>query len=229
MHLVFLIYAQIHTSNLEHIDDTAKIERPCLTYDLNCIRVFFEKHAHCKKTFGPIPDPINRPEVTLELPRDNFTLVAPNLQISGLNNARMEEFYINRDTDNLVIAVDFRDFTQQSNNIYFKYYRRAKEPVVTVTPAVLNYTSQVVTAVIPKINDLQLHLAEVHTYSNDPTGEFLIGPAAVESTDPQPLASLTALFQDVPTANQEITLLNPQYFIGTYIQYNICDFGLLLT
>ncbi|KAJ2949939.1 hypothetical protein O0L34_g11263 [Tuta absoluta] len=209
-------------------DDSARIERPCPTYDMNCIRVFFETHAHCKKVFGPIPDPVNRPEVNLEVPRINFTLTITDLKASGLNKARIEEFYINRETDNLVIAVDFRDFTQQSDVVYFKFPRRAKEPVVTVTQVILNYTSQVMTAVIPRIDDLQLQYAEFTTYSNDPTGEFIIGPSAVESTDPQPLASIVALPLHVPTANQELSLLNAFFFISAFIQYNICDFGLIL-
>ncbi|KAI5643355.1 fibroin p25 domain-containing protein [Phthorimaea operculella] len=205
-------------------DDTAKIERPCPTFDMNCIRNFFEKHAHCKKMFGPAPDPLYRPQSTVFISRVNLTVTSNDVKIGG-TNGRVEEFYINRDTDKLVIAVEFRNNTQSTNSSYFRFHRRAKEPVVTLASASVSYQSFITTAVIPKIDNLQLKRAECTTFVNDNNNNMVISPSAFESSDPQVQQTGVELYQDVPTTIQEIFLTDSSFFITMYIQYNICDFA----
>ncbi|KAI5638765.1 fibroin p25 domain-containing protein [Phthorimaea operculella] len=209
-------------------DDTAKIERPCPTYDLNCIRVFFEHHGHCKKTFGPVPEPISRPQSNIYFPRVNLTLSIVDQRISGLNG-RIEEFYINRETDRLVIAVEFTNLTQTSDKVYFKSHRPRREPVVTVTSYFSVFDPIIITAVIPKIDNLQLDDAEVTAFITGQTARFAVTPTLVTSTDPQPAMSVATAFTNLSEDMQELFLTDSSYLIATYIQYNICDFGLLLT
>ncbi|KAJ2949940.1 hypothetical protein O0L34_g11264 [Tuta absoluta] len=221
-------YANEFEERIGNPDDTGKIERPCPTYDLNCIRVFFQNHAHCKKAFGPVPDPMSRPQTNLYLPRINISISTTDLEVTGLNG-RVEEFYINRYTDRLVIAVDFQKMTQSTNNVFFKFHRRVKEPVVTRGTGSITYSSLIITAVIPKLDDLRLHDAECTTYAGDPVSLLELTPDAGVSSDPQTTAAFADFLTDMPRNIQEFFLTDSAYYVATYIQYTICDFGLLLT
>ncbi|KAJ2937939.1 hypothetical protein O0L34_g14212 [Tuta absoluta] len=233
--VIILLFGSVFTGELggyiEKVgnpDDTVKIERPCPTYDLNCIRSFFGQHGHCQKTIGPVPEPISRPQSNIYFPRINLTLSIVDQRVSGLNG-RVEEFYINRETDSLVLAVEFSKLTETSDKVYFKFHRRGKEPIVTIATYGVVFSPIIITAVIPKLDSLQLDDAEVTVFITGKAAQFAVTPTFIASTDPQPAMSVASAFTNLAEDMQELFLTDSSYLIATYIQYNICDFGLLLT
>ncbi|XP_041969196.1 uncharacterized protein LOC121726044 [Aricia agestis] len=109
-----------------------RIVRPCSTSDIDCIRRYFGDHAQCRVTHGPVPDPMYFKHTYAFLPAANMTLTSDDFYRTNLNG-RIEEFYINKETDKLLIALEFKNLTIYSNNSYLAYHRRAKEPIINKT------------------------------------------------------------------------------------------------
>ncbi|CAH0719026.1 unnamed protein product, partial [Brenthis ino] len=115
-----------------------KFERPCQVFDIYCIRKYFAEHSICKESYGPTPDPMYRPQSTIFLSRINLTVTANDVLYGGLNG-RIEDFYINKETDRLVLAVEFRNLTFYAKDTYYRFHRRAREPIVTRDYLYFNY------------------------------------------------------------------------------------------
>ncbi|XP_050355245.1 fibrohexamerin-like, partial [Nymphalis io] len=200
------------------------IERPCQVFDTYCIRKYFAENSQCKESQGPVPDPMYRAQSTTFLPRLNLTMTADDVLYSGLNG-RIEEFYINRESDKLVLAIEFRNLTFYARDVYFRYHRRAREPIVNVDYVYINYRSVVSTVVIPNRKDLQLQKSEITSYLNE-IPAFSIGRNAFESPDPQVQLAKVLIQTDVLTDVLETQLTESAYYASTFIQYSLCDFSL---
>ncbi|CAH2234679.1 jg6151 [Pararge aegeria aegeria] len=207
--------------------DEMNIERPCHVSFKECIKQYFSQHAKCEEKYGSVPDPLIRAVSTTFLTRLNLTLSATDVIYSGLNG-NIEEFYINKATDKLVITIQFRNVTFYSKDTFYRFHRRAKEPVVNVDYLFINYRSVSTTTVIPCINDLQLDKSETYAYVDDASPRFNIGPKAFVSSDPGVTGTLPALLADIPTGVQEFFLTEAPFYAAAYIQHSICDFGLNL-
>ncbi|XP_045521218.1 uncharacterized protein LOC123712254 [Pieris brassicae] len=96
----------------------------------------------------------------MEVPRINFTFSAIDVSYNGLNG-RIEEFYVNRKTDQVVFAVEFRNVVFQTNNSYNIFYRRAKEPVVTNSYYIIRLNPVVQKVALALISNLPVNLREI--------------------------------------------------------------------
>ncbi|CAF4761842.1 unnamed protein product [Pieris macdunnoughi] len=202
-----------------------EIERPCKSLDNHCVRNWLHEHSSCKKTFGSVPDPLHRVQATQQLPRINLTMSAIDVSYNGLNG-RIEEFYVNRKTDQVVLAVEFRNVVLQTNNSYYIFYRRAKEPVVTNDFYIVRLSSLIVTATIPRIDNLRYDRSEHFTYSNDPTSTFIVGPTSFAHRDPVVQRVFLALISNLPINVREIVISEGPFLMANFIQYSLCDFGI---
>ncbi|CAH2234678.1 jg6150 [Pararge aegeria aegeria] len=205
------------------------IARPCRVFDMFCIRQHFVKHSHCNETFGPAPTPLYKAQSTFYVPRVNMSVTSLKVEYTGING-RVEEFYINEKTDKLLLAVQFTNFVFGSNENYFRFHRKGREPIVTMDFFNVSYTSLVVTIIIPKLEDLQLQDSEVFLYSNDFTPVFVVGPRAFSSPDPQEqqtlLQTFVAFIAQTADDIKEGFATDAHFLIASFIKYNICDFGL---
>ncbi|CAH2055722.1 unnamed protein product, partial [Iphiclides podalirius] len=157
-------------------------ERPCPVYDTYCIRQYFANNANCKVAYGPVPEPYYRAQSTSYIPVANITTILTNIQLKGLNG-RIEEFYVNRETDKLVLTIEFRGLSLNSSFAYFRFQRRSREPVVTGDAVTVVYQSVVSSA-------------------------------------------LSEIDANLLLAVREVFLTDGTFYPATFIQWNICDFGL---
>ncbi|CAH4001800.1 unnamed protein product [Pieris brassicae] len=217
---------EVFDNLLNQIDNGEdEIERPCKSLDNHCIRNWLHDHSGCKKTYGSVPDPLHRAQATEQVPRINFTFSAIDVSYNGLNG-RIEEFYVNRKTDQVVFAVEFRNVVFQTNNSYNIFYRRAKEPVVTNSYYIIRLSSVIVTATIPRIDNLRYDRSEHFTYSNDPTSSFILGPTTFAHRDPVVQKVALALISNLPVNLREIVISEGPFLMANFIQYTLCDFGI---
>ncbi|XP_063538093.1 uncharacterized protein LOC134747399 [Cydia strobilella] len=207
-------------------DIHGEILRPCQVYDTFCIRKFFAEHSECKISGRAVPDPLYRAEGSVNFASNNVSETQITADYSGLNNARISEFYINNVTDNLVIAVTFDSASKFSNNTYYKYYLRGREPVVTRDFGGIQYGVVTVTVIIPNLQNLRLDRSEIYTYGDTNLFPVALGPRIGISTDPEVPSMYASFFTTFPfEAYQEEISIQGIYFVGNYLQYNICDFG----
>ncbi|XP_045768898.1 uncharacterized protein LOC123869865 [Maniola jurtina] len=209
------------------INEEMDIERPCRVNDVSCIRHFFLHHSKCEEAHGPVPEPLHRKVSTTYFPRINLTLTATDVLYSGLNG-KIVEFFIDKETDNLLISVEFRNVTFYSKEAYYRFHRKAKLPVVNKDFIFLNFPSFTTTTIIPHISELQLDKSETTTFVEDPTLVFSLGPKAFVSSDPAVPATLPVLYLDIRTGLQELFLTEGTFYAAVFIQKVICDFGLEL-
>ncbi|XP_063623063.1 uncharacterized protein LOC134795162 [Cydia splendana] len=201
------------------------IERPCQVYDTFCIRKFFAEHSKCKISGRRLPDPFFRAQAGYQYASANISVTAVNGIYNGISNARVEEFYINKVTDNLVIAFFFDDVSIISNNTNAKFYLRGREPEVHTDFASLDFRETSVTMIIPGIKNLRLDRAEI--FSVNLIAPFTAGPRIGLSSDPEVVAMFLYLGTvGIPVEIFEEISTEGVFFATTYLQYNICDFGL---
>ncbi|XP_069362093.1 fibrohexamerin-like [Maniola hyperantus] len=214
--------------SLRHENDLSYIERPCRLYDMFCIRQYFAKHSRCKEALGPAPTPLYKAQSTFYLPRVNLTVTSNRLRLTGING-QVVEFYINKKTNKLLLAVEFKDFTASGDEHYFRFHRRGKEPIVNMDPTFnVTYSSFVVTIIIPNLKDLRFEDSESFLYTNDPTPRMVVGPRAFSGTDPQVQETFVKYIENLSANQKEGLLIEETFYIGSFIQYNICDFGIEL-
>ncbi|CAK1589036.1 unnamed protein product [Parnassius mnemosyne] len=155
----------------------------------------------------------------------NITTTFLDIELKGLNG-RIEEFYINRETDKLVLAIDFRGLSISSNNTYFRFHRRGREPIVTSDFGFVVFKSVFITIVIPNLNNLQLEESESFAYVSEERPEYGLGPGLANSTDPAVSAALAEFDANTKIIIRESFLTDGPFYAATFIQWNICDFGL---
>ncbi|XP_038218778.1 uncharacterized protein LOC119837321 [Zerene cesonia] len=200
------------------------IERPCRVFDLNCIRRYFSTHGKCKEVYGPVPDPLYRAQSTEHLPRLNLTYTGYDITYRG-ENGKIEEFYINRKTNRLLLALQLRNFNVLLDKFYLRFQRRGREPVVRSTTLNVTYAALTLTIIIPNLKDLQFDKSEVFTFAEDANPPFSIDPNLFLTADPTVLQGGTEFLLGVPINEQEGFFKDSIYYITSYIQYAICDFG----
>nr|XP_034836329.1 uncharacterized protein LOC117992724 [Maniola hyperantus] len=204
--------------------DEINVDRPCEASFEECIKQYFVQHAHCKLSYKRVPEPLIRPVSTTYLSRVNLTLSASDVIYSGLNG-NIEEFYVNKETDRLVISIRFRNVTYYSKDTFYTFHRRGREPVVNTDYLFANFRSVTTTTVIPHIDDLQLDKSVSHAFVDDENPRFNFGPWAFVNSDPGVRERLPTLLADMRTNVQEFFLTEAAFFAVTYIQRNLCDFG----
>ncbi|XP_045778805.1 collagen alpha-2(I) chain-like [Maniola jurtina] len=204
--------------------DKVNVERPCHASFEECVKQYFVQHAHCKLSYDRVPEPLVRPVSTTYLARVNLTLSASDVIYSGLNG-NIEEFYVNKETDKLVITIRFRNVTYYSKDTFYTFHRRGREPVVNVDYLFANFRSLTTTTVIPYIDDLKLDRSTTHAFVDDANPRFNFGPWAFVNSDRSVRETLPTLMADMRTNVQEFFLTEAAFFAVTYIQRNLCDFG----
>ncbi|XP_026319356.1 fibrohexamerin-like, partial [Hyposmocoma kahamanoa] len=205
-------------------DDHAIIERPCEIYDIYCIRKYFANHAKCTIRNGPLPDPDYRTQTNYYIPRANASQILTEIKITGFNQTRVEEFYINKKTNKLIIALNFRNILLDIPSTYAKFYRRGREPIVTFVTRAYVEIFFTITIIIPNADDLQLDKAEMTAFID--AAAFLTSPTVFIPPDVQEVQSFVSVLANFPAISNEIAMSESYYYGSTYIQSNICDFGL---
>ncbi|CAF4761920.1 unnamed protein product [Pieris macdunnoughi] len=209
-------------------DDTDYIERPCRIFDKNCIRRYFAAHSLCTPKYQAVPDPVYRSQSTFYLPRVNVTVTPIDIYYTGAT-ARIIEFYVNKKTNRLLLAFTFTNFTTSTDNSYFRFNRRGKEPVVTRSSVDVQYISLTATVTIPNLSNLRLDRSEMYLYSEDINPGLRVDLSIFESTELNVQRSLVEFLLRPDVNLQEAFLIDANFYANSYIQQSICDFGLILS
>ncbi|XP_004922637.2 fibrohexamerin-like [Bombyx mori] len=214
-------------SSSEHPgSDYDSIRRPCPSFNIDCIRSYFQYHASCVPHYEPIPDPLYLQKYSLYIANSNITVELNDVKVQGLLNAKIVEFYINKRTDKLVLAIETEKLTVETPRMLMKYLRKAQEPIELVDNLYVGYGVVTITATMPYINNIQLTNAEVTAYAEDGNPPYTMGPNINNSSDPVVKTSYEHLLNNIPFNIREAFVTQGPLFMANYIQYNICDFGL---
>nr|BAS31051.1 fibrohexamerin homolog1 [Samia ricini] len=201
---------------------------PCSTSDLKCIREFFCAHARCKPTYGRVPDPFKVDRFDYTMATSNISYTLSNVELTGLNG-KVTSFYINKKTDNLVIALEVKNVTMSSPVMTFIYNRKGKEPIQLSDDYFVTYGSTTFTVIIPNIKDLQLGKAYCYAYLDDSKPNVGLGDNFRNSCDPVVKRAYKDLLKKIPDAAKEALIVQAFNYVKIIIQNSICDFGLKIT
>ncbi|KAL4713500.1 hypothetical protein ACJJTC_010485 [Scirpophaga incertulas] len=218
----------INTDKIESKDREVDnhLFHPCKNNGDDCIKQYLTMNSQC----APIYPYKNKHKIFREksisyLPNFNLTLSITNSEIDGLDG-KVEQFYINKKTGNLIYAVDFKSITIDSKMTYFIINQRGKEPVVVGDFVKIKFAPTVLTAVIPiSYSGLSLKDALI---SADISGLpiYDLGPKASKTPDPVVQRTLLAYTINMKTGVRELFLTEAYTYFIEYLQNYICDFGI---
>ncbi|XP_063831916.1 uncharacterized protein LOC135081107 [Ostrinia nubilalis] len=217
---------QGNLSNIgNQVNKNCEIYYPCdFEDDIDCIRHYFASSGQCKETHNYARKPVYRDRLVVYLPGFNLTLIVTKTRIKYIGD-RINRFYINKKTDNLIMSVDFENINIDSRYTTFIYQRRGQEPIkrADFTNATFSAT---LTAVVPLKKGIDFKQSRVTAYISDPITVPAIGPRVLGSTQPVVTQVNTAFLANLPQLFLEIFLTEaPSLYFG-YLQKYICDFGI---
>ncbi|KAL0829925.1 hypothetical protein ABMA28_003398 [Loxostege sticticalis] len=206
-------------------DKDPDIYYPCdFEDDIDCVRHFFASSGQCKEVHNYGNKPVYRTRLVTYEPGFNLTIVLNKSRIKYIGD-RITRFYINKKTDNLVMAVDFEGINVDTKFSTFFYQRRGQEPIKRTD--FTNGTYPVtLTAVIPLKKGINFKESRVTAYFASLPENFEVGPKVLASTDPVVLQVNAAFLANLSQALLESSLAEaPSLYFG-YLQKYICDFGI---
>ncbi|XP_063366140.1 uncharacterized protein LOC134654602 [Cydia amplana] len=206
-------------------DVHGRIQRPCQAYDTFCIRRFFAQHSQCNISGRQVPEPLFRAQATLNIPNTNVSATFNNVEYRGIKDGRVAEFYVNRQTDKVVVTIEFTNLTMRSRDTFLRYHRRAREPIITYGYTVIEYPSILLTVTIPQVNDLLFEKSDNFAYANA-IPKVDMDPRLGESSDPVVPNTFAFMRANLATFATEALLTQSQFFSTVFIQKVICDFGI---
>ncbi|XP_063831788.1 uncharacterized protein LOC135080994 [Ostrinia nubilalis] len=191
--------------------------------DVDCIRHYFASSGQCKEVDNDYRKPVFRDRLVTYLPGFNLTIIVAKTRLTYVGD-RINRFYVNKKTGNLIMTVDFEGIVIDSRYTTFIYQRRGQEPIKRA-----DYTNgtfpATLTAVIPLKNGLDIKESRVTAYIPSVIPPFF-GPKISNSTEPIVVQVNTALYANLPQAVLEYFLIEaPSLYFG-YLQHYICDFGI---
>ncbi|XP_028026142.1 fibrohexamerin-like [Bombyx mandarina] len=197
---------------------------PCPNFGLDCIREYFSKNSQCQIVYGPVPDPLYYGHYKVDIPNSNVTLDFSDVNVGGLNG-NIVEFYINTETQKLVLAIETPSLRLYTEDALFQYNRKAKEPIERSDYLEVKYGRVTFTAVFHRLHNLDLSSADVNSYVENASPQFELGPCIDPSSDTEAQNEFRKLMSSFRDDLRELFSLQGQIFMTSYIQYNICDFG----
>ncbi|PZC77939.1 hypothetical protein B5X24_HaOG202746 [Helicoverpa armigera] len=162
-------------------DQKDSIIRPCRLHDTNCIRHFFAQDFQCLPTEGPVHDPLElQDSIYVPVPHANLTYILNNPIIRGLNKWKIEEFFINKDTQRLVFEVVFDRIDVTCPQADLIYHRKGKEPLKGWDSTFIEYKDLSFTLTISYGKDAKSFNSHVYTFIPDAYPKYSIQPATHE-------------------------------------------------
>ncbi|XP_026729785.1 fibrohexamerin-like [Trichoplusia ni] len=199
------------------------IEKPCKISDLGCIRSYLTHNFHCKPAYGPAPDPYFLGSVTVPIPHANITYKPLDLKIVGLNNFKVGNFYVNHDSDILVLELVILEMAFSSPGIMLIHNRKGLEPIIVKDSMWVDYRDISFTITMPiRHNKIQISDWHVYSYlSSIPT--YGLGPNFMYHPDPV-VRKQTEKVHDVVLSVKEAFTIKGPILTKVIVQSTICDF-----
>nr|QZP43452.1 fibrohexamerin-like protein 3 [Pseudoips prasinana] len=170
--LVFL--ASLYFCSANHVcnstgNDDDGIVRPCPNYDRRCVGRVFADELQCDLIPGKIPDRRIIRFLPLHYPRANSSIHYSDAVVKGVNNFTINEFYINRKNNTLVLEIVFKFLETEAPSRGF-FYRKGKEPIVTYGRTYIGYRNYSLTLIVYNVDGRRcrdMSDYQVYTYVSD--------------------------------------------------------------
>ncbi|KAL0829924.1 hypothetical protein ABMA28_003397 [Loxostege sticticalis] len=205
-------------------DKDPDIYYPCdFEDDIDCVRHYFASSGQCKEVHNYANKPVYRDRLVAYVPGLNLTAVLVKSRLTFVGD-KIIRFYINKKTQNLVMAVDFKSINVDTIRTTFIYQRRGQEPfkLADYTNGTFTVT---LTAVIPIKKGIDFKESRVTAYISS-IEQVEIGPKVLTSTEPVAVKTNAAIYADLPKAVLEYYLTEGPSSYFAYLQKYICDFGI---
>ncbi|KAJ8720917.1 hypothetical protein PYW08_006382 [Mythimna loreyi] len=163
-------------------DYHSSIIKPCSLDDLNCIRGVFAHNSKCKPVKGRAPDPYMLQQMDLPIAQANLTFSLINAQVKGLNEWKINNFFINKATDKLVLEVVFDRIVVASPGAKTACHRKGKEDIEVIDYSIIEYYGLSFTLTIPNVKNLKLSNGNIFTYVVDANPLYTLGSAVARNT-----------------------------------------------
>nr|QZP43453.1 fibrohexamerin-like protein 4 [Pseudoips prasinana] len=181
------------------------VYRPCRLWDLRCIGRVFARELRCNLVQGEIPDSRILKYLPLDYPSSNSSILYRNAQATGLSDFTVNEFYINRNNNTLVMEVVFRQLDVESPDTTGYFYRKGKEPVVTNGYCSTIYNNYSLTLTVFNVDGRRNRRRcdyQVYTYVTDANAPLGYSKSFVP-TDPEALNEYNVFFDNLGLSLQE--------------------------
>ncbi|KAL0879540.1 hypothetical protein ABMA27_003278 [Loxostege sticticalis] len=196
---------------------------PCDSLTLDCVRNYFKDTGLCTEASHEDGQPIQKDREMTYVPRINVTIDSYEAVLTFYGTG-IEAFYINKDTNNLVMAVSSEGINLYSPRTNYYIDQRAREPLV-VQDYVNNTYFSVLTAVIPSAGKEGIDGTKVSAYNTQAIPILNLGPEITKSSNPAVQKVYQGFLDDIPASVEELLLTKAPYFFYNYLQNYICDFG----
>nr|QZP43454.1 fibrohexamerin-like protein 5 [Pseudoips prasinana] len=181
------------------------IQRPCELCDMDCIGRVFAQELQCSPVQGDIPDIRIFKYLPLDYPSSNSSILYLNAKAEGLSDYTVNEFYVNRDTNTLVMEVIFTQLVVLSPDTIGYFYRKGKEPVITKGYCATIYNNYSLTLTVFNVDGRANRDPcdyQVYTYVTD-AGAPLGYSKSFVPTDPEALNEYNVFFDNLGLSLQE--------------------------
>ncbi|XP_063831926.1 uncharacterized protein LOC135081113 [Ostrinia nubilalis] len=223
---IIFIFLLIGVYGQDSSDSANNFAYPCESLDLDCIREYFS-HTGCREVSYEDGESIQKEMNVAYMPRLNGTLISTDVEVIFYGST-ITKFYVNKDTNNLVLSINFEGMNINSPHGNLRINQRGREPVYAEDKVNATYSGEL-TAIIPWEGKRGIKEAHISSYNTNPYPPIAVGPNISNSSNPVVANFYAALLDDIPTEVQELLLTKAPYFFYVYFQNYICDYGIEYT
>ncbi|CAB3225201.1 unnamed protein product [Arctia plantaginis] len=217
--------SQIHNLNLPNQkNDKEIVKRPCSINDIDCIRSFFAYNYKCYPMHGLAPDPYILSSVPIELPHANMTMTLYDAKVQGLNSGRIQEFYINKNTDTLVLEVEFEKVVVNTPNTLMTYHRKGQEPIKASDLTLIEFRNMSLT-LTTAVSKMTPYNTFVYLYLPNPKPLLQVGSGLLRSKERDQSALDITWMNNIELSVKEAFVIVGPIYMAAFLNSKICDFS----
>ncbi|XP_052749767.1 uncharacterized protein LOC128200419 [Galleria mellonella] len=215
----------ISVKAVQHEYAPEEIIRPCYRGDLECMQKFIDSRSNCDRPLNRVPDPYLREYSLIYLVDFNITVIHINSNLSGLNG-EIEDFHINKNTNQLVIAVWFDKIDVSVENTVVYFHRRREVPIVTGDRSRIVYRRTHITTIVPLSPTIDFNHMLATAYSEEDNLQLTFGPGITAAPGVQ--TSVATVVGNLDLATRNILFTESRSFISIFIKHVLCGYKEIL-
>lgn len=224
--IVLILFVGLCGVYAQSSEETENFEYPCdSTDDWGCIRDFLASTGQCDKASHEDGVPLKMEDIHTYVPKLNVSLISKDCEVT-FHGSKILDFYMNKDSNNLILTVDFDAITLVTPRTIFNFERFGKDPLVIEEYINITY-SAAITIRIAWSDHIDVDDLRASGYVKDGSPSFIIGPKVTESSNEIVQNALAGLEADIPTVMQELWLTKAYYYTCVFLNKFLCDFGYL--
>ncbi|XP_028169502.1 uncharacterized protein LOC114359357 isoform X2 [Ostrinia furnacalis] len=166
---IIFLFLLIGVYGQDSSDSANNFAYPCESLDLDCIRDYFS-HTGCREVSYEDGESIQKEMNVAYMPRLNGTLISTDVEVKFYGST-ITKFYVNKDTNNLVLSINFEGMNINSPHGNLRINQRGREPVyaedkvnATYYPVVANFYAALLDDIPTEVQELLLTKAPYFFY-----------------------------------------------------------------